>query len=94
MDWKKILFIYNPVAGRSQIRDQLLDIITILSAGGYRVECYPTKFGGDARRLVRECREEYLYICCAGGDGCARGFCKYAGRGCRFRGVGQCAKSR
>lgn len=69
MDWKKILFIYNPVAGRSQIRDQLLDIINILSAGGYRVECYPTKFGGDARRLVRECREEYLYICCAGGDG-------------------------
>ena len=36
---------------------------------GYSVECYPTKAPGDARRIVRECRNEYLYICCAGGDG-------------------------
>ena len=27
MFWKKILFIFNPVAGMSRIRDSLLDII-------------------------------------------------------------------
>ena len=69
MFWKKILFIFNPVAGMSRIRDSLLDIISILSSHGYSVECYPTKAPGDARRIVRECKNEYLYICCAGGDG-------------------------
>ena len=61
MFWKKILFIFNPVAGMSRIRDSLLDIISILSSHGYSVECYPTKAPGDARRIVRECRNEYLY---------------------------------
>lgn len=67
--WKKILFVFNPVAGRSQIREDLLDILEILSDRGYEVVCYPTKGPGDARRIVREREEEYLYIACAGGDG-------------------------
>lgn len=69
MVWKKILFIFNPVAGRSLIRNYLLDIIEILSAAEYKVVCYPTKGRGDARRLARERKDDYLYIACAGGDG-------------------------
>ena len=69
MIWKKILFIFNPVAGRSQIRNYLLDIIETLSAAEFKVVCYPTKGRGDARRLARERLDDYLYIACAGGDG-------------------------
>lgn len=67
--WKKILFVFNPVAGRSQIRNHLLEIIEILSAADYMVVCYPTRSRGDARRIVREREDDYLYVVCAGGDG-------------------------
>ncbi|MDO5134168.1 MAG: YegS/Rv2252/BmrU family lipid kinase [Eubacteriales bacterium] len=69
LPWKKILFIFNPVAGRSQIRNSLLDILEILSAADFKVVCYPTRNRGDARRIARERRDDYLYIACAGGDG-------------------------
>lgn len=69
MNWKKILFIFNPVAGRSLIKNYLLEIIEILSAADYKVICYPTQGHGDARRIARERRDDYLYIVCAGGDG-------------------------
>lgn len=69
MSWKKILFVFNPVAGRSQIRSSLLDIVEVLSAADYEVTCYPTKKAGDARKIVRERDEDFLYIACAGGDG-------------------------
>lgn len=69
MNWKKILFVFNPVSGRSQIKNYLLDIIEILSNAEYKVVCYPTKRQGDARRITRERQDDYLYIVCAGGDG-------------------------
>lgn len=69
MSWKKILFVYNPVSGKSQIREHLFDIIQIFSNADYEVMVYPTKKAGDARRIVRERRNDYLYIVCAGGDG-------------------------
>ena len=67
--WKKILFVFNPVAGRSQIKNHMVDILQILSKAGYKVVCYPTQARGDARRIVREREDDYLYVVCAGGDG-------------------------
>ena len=67
--WKKVLLIFNPVSGRSQIRTDLVDILEILSAKGYVITCYPTKCRGDARKLVRSRKEDYVYVICAGGDG-------------------------
>lgn len=67
--WKKVLFIFNPVSGRSQIRTDLVDILEILSAKDYVVTCYPTKCRGDARNLVRSRKDDYVYVICAGGDG-------------------------
>lgn len=69
MSWKRVLFIFNPVAGRSQIRNHLVDIIEILSGAGFEVVCYPTQAQGDARRITRERKGDYLYVICAGGDG-------------------------
>ena len=67
--WKKILFVFNPVAGRSQIKTYMVDILEILSRAEYKVVCYPTQARGDARRVVREREDDYLYVVCAGGDG-------------------------
>lgn len=69
MVWKKMLFIINPVSGRSQIKNHLLEIIEIFSGAGFQVVCYTTKGPGDARRVARERAGDYLYIVCAGGDG-------------------------
>ncbi len=69
MDGNRILLIYNPVSGRSQIKSCLSDIIRVLSRAEYIVECYPTRSSGDARRYIRKLPREYRFILCAGGDG-------------------------
>lgn len=65
----KILFIFNPVSGQSQIRNYLVDILGILSTDDNEIICYPTKKHGDASRIVRERTDDYKYVVCAGGDG-------------------------
>ena len=67
--WEKILFVFNPVSGKSQIRGDLMDILETLSQKTDQLVCYPTQCQGDARRLLRSCREDYDCVICAGGDG-------------------------
>ena len=67
--WKKVLFVFNPVAGRSEIRTELVDILDIFTRDSYAVTCYPTRCRGDARNLIRSRQEDYMYVICAGGDG-------------------------
>ena len=67
--WKKVLFVFNPVAGRSEIRTELVDILEILAKDSYAVTCYPTRCRGDARNIVRNRSEDYVSVICAGGDG-------------------------
>ena len=46
MDDKKLLFIYNPRAGKGQIRNNLLDIIDTFVKAGYVVTARPTQYAG------------------------------------------------
>ncbi len=66
---KKLLFIINPKAGRTAIKNELFEIIMTFSKAGYEVVTYPTTGPDDAERKVKE--EGFLYdlIVCAGGDG-------------------------
>ncbi len=66
---KQMLFIYNPKAGKGQIRSNLLDIIDVFVKAGYEVTAYPTQSAGDAVRAVRERRAGYDMVVCSGGDG-------------------------
>ncbi len=66
---KKMLFVYNPRAGKSQIRSNLLDIIDTFVKAGYEVTAHPTQFMGDASRTVTEREPGYDIIACSGGDG-------------------------
>ena len=70
MEKKKMLFIYNPRAGKARIRSNLLDIIDIFTKAGYEVTAYPTQMKGDGVAAVRERRLGYYdIIVCSGGDG-------------------------
>ena len=67
--WKKVLFVFNPVAGRSEIRTELVDILESFARESYAVTCYPTKCRGDARNIVRSRQGDYACVICSGGDG-------------------------
>lgn len=66
---KKLLFIYNPCAGKGKIRSKLMDIIGVFADDGYEVTVHPTKGKGDARRAVKEKKRRYDIVVCSGGDG-------------------------
>lgn len=66
---KKLLFIINPKAGRTAIKNDLFEIIMTFSKAGYEVVTYPTTGPDDAERKVKEDGFLYDMIVCAGGDG-------------------------
>ena len=66
---KKLLFIYNPRAGKSMIRSNLIDIIDVFTKGGYDVLAHPTQSRGDATVLTETEAGNYELVVCSGGDG-------------------------
>lgn len=69
MDKKKMLFIFNPHAGKSQIRTKLMDIINIFTKNGFVIQTYATQGHGDAISAVAEYGNQMDYVVCSGGDG-------------------------
>lgn len=66
---KKLYFIYNPLAGKGNIRGKLYEIIQTLASLEYEVTVYPTREPRDAIEKVRELPDDYDLIVCSGGDG-------------------------
>lgn len=66
---KRLLFIVNPKAGKTAIRNDLFDIIMIFSKAGYEVVMHLTTDPGDAERTVIAEGGNYDMVVCAGGDG-------------------------
>lgn len=69
MDTKKLLFVYNPRAGKAKIRNKLCDIIDVFVKAGYEVTVYPTQYEGDAISTVQNKTGDYDLLVCSGGDG-------------------------
>ncbi len=65
----KMLFIYNPRAGKTQIRNKLSDILEIFAKAGYEITVYPTQKREDALELVQNRSGDYNLVVCSGGDG-------------------------
>ncbi|MDD7051141.1 MAG: diacylglycerol kinase family lipid kinase [Lachnospiraceae bacterium] len=67
---KRMLFVYNPKAGKAKIRNKLSDIVDVFARSGYSIVVHPTQGQGDAREVVKN-REKGAYdlIVCSGGDG-------------------------
>lgn len=66
---KKMLFVFNPHAGKGQIRFHLLQILNIFTIGGYDVTVHPTQSKLDAVNVITEQGKEYDVIVVSGGDG-------------------------
>ena len=68
---KKLLFIYNPNAGRGKIRSKLSQILEIIAKIDYEVIIFPTQKKLDAKNIAKEyvCRGNCDAIVCSGGDG-------------------------
>lgn len=66
---KKLLFIFNPYAGKSKIKTRLVEILDIFVKEGYTVTTYPTQGVMDAERIVEHEGEQYDLVVCSGGDG-------------------------
>ena len=66
---KKMLFIYNPKAGKAQIRSKLSDILELFADGGYEVTVTPTRKRGDAVEITAYRPPIYDLVVCSGGDG-------------------------
>lgn len=66
---KRLLFIYNPKAGKAKIRNQLADILDVFAKAGYETTVFPTQKRGDARQIAMERCGEFEMVVCSGGDG-------------------------
>ena len=66
---KKMLFIFNPLAGKGTIGPKLLSLLDYFTKSGYDVTAYPTQAREDALRKVRDEAKFYDRIVCSGGDG-------------------------
>lgn len=66
---KKLLFVYNPVSGKAQVRNYLADIVDIYSSGGYSITVHPTQAKDDGYNYIKEHATEYDIISICGGDG-------------------------
>lgn len=67
---KKVLFIYNPKAGKSKIKTHLSDIIDVFVQADYLVTVHSTQYPHEAVEIIGKTgNDEYALIICSGGDG-------------------------
>ena len=66
---KRLLFIFNPWAGKAHVKDHLFEITDEFAKAGYLVTVYPTQRSRDCYEYVLRCAGEYDVIVCSGGDG-------------------------
>lgn len=66
---KKLMFIFNPCAGKGKICKMLSDVVIIFAAEGYDVTVVPTMAKGDCEKKILDYGALYDRIVVAGGDG-------------------------
>ena len=66
---KKLLYIYNPAAGRKSAKINLSDALEVFTRQGYEITVHPTQGRGDATRTVLEDGGGFDRVVCCGGDG-------------------------
>ena len=66
---KRLLYVYNPNAGKGLIVPKLHEVVDMFIKDGFRVEIYPTQGTKDAIRVVEENASQYDIVACSGGDG-------------------------
>jgi YegS/Rv2252/BmrU family lipid kinase len=64
------MFIFNPHAGKAQIKSKLMEIVDIFAKNKYDITIYPTQSARDAMEVTRDLpNQTYDLVVCSGGDG-------------------------
>ena len=66
---EKVLFIYNPHAGKGAMRNKLSDVMEIFMQAGFEVTVYATMQQQEATDIVKEKGMDFDRVICSGGDG-------------------------
>ena len=66
---KKMFFLYNPHAGKSQIKSKLADIINVFMRAGYVIQVYATQEPGEAIDATTQYAAGVDCLVVSGGDG-------------------------
>ena len=66
---RKLLYIYNPAAGRKTAKINLSDVLEVFARQGYEITVHPTQAPGDAVQAAREQGPTHDRVVCCGGDG-------------------------
>lgn len=66
---QRMLFVYNPNAGKGLLKPKLSDVIDIFVKAGYEVVVYPTQSYRDGYKKIRSMGDEFDLVVCSGGDG-------------------------
>ncbi len=66
---QRLLYIYNPHAGRQRARATLAEVVEVFSGRGWEVTVHPTARQGDATETVAAMASRYDRVVCCGGDG-------------------------
>ncbi len=66
---RSLLFVFNPYAGKGEIKYHLLDIVNTFAKHDYKVTIHPTQGQKDAFNYIAKNGSEYDMIACSGGDG-------------------------
>ena len=66
---KKLLFVYNPKAGREKIRENLAEILDVFADREYELTVVPTRAKNDAKNAIKDRGDAYDLVVVCGGDG-------------------------
>ena len=66
---KRLLLIYNPVAGKGEASRKVAPMIESFSAAGYEVTVQPVLPGHSTSQILKEADGVYSRVVCCGGDG-------------------------
>lgn len=66
---ERLLFIYNPQAGKGIIRPHLANVLDTFTKAGYLVTVWPTQGKADATHVAARQGWWYDRVVCCGGDG-------------------------
>lgn len=66
---KKLMFVFNPNAGKGHLKKNICDIIDAFTKNGYLVTAYPTQAKGDGAKKIAVFAKEHDVLVCSGGDG-------------------------
>lgn len=69
MEAEKVLFVYNPTAGKGTLCNKLSDVIDLMMEKQFDVSIVATQKAMDATNVVLRRGEEFDRVICAGGDG-------------------------